>query len=71
MFQPTSSLNYVNEKNQLEVLHGLPDVGLEGYWMDAGWFIGGWPSGAGNWDPDPKFPHSLKPIGDAAGTRAA
>ncbi len=69
LFKQTPSLNYVNEKNQLELLHRLPDVGLEGYWMDAGWFIGGWPSGAGNWDPDPKFPHGLKPVGDAAHAR--
>lgn len=69
VFDQNPSLNYVNEKNQLELLHRLPDVGLEGYWMDAGWFIGGWPSGAGNWDPDPKFPHGLKPVGDAAHQR--
>jgi alpha-galactosidase len=69
LFEQTPSLNYVNQKNQLELLHQLPDVGLEGYWMDAGWFIGGWPSGAGNWDPDPKFPRGLKPIGEAAHQR--
>ncbi len=69
VFQQNPSLNYVNEKNQLELLNQLPDVGLEGYWMDAGWFIGGWPSGAGNWDPDPKFPRGLKPVGDAAHKR--
>jgi alpha-galactosidase len=35
--------------------------------MDAGWCVGGWPYGLGNWDPDPKkFPHGLKPLGDAA-----
>jgi alpha-galactosidase len=69
LFNQGPSLNYVNEENQLELLHRLPDVGFEGYWMDAGWFIGGWPSGAGNWDPDPKFPRGLKPIGDAAHER--
>jgi alpha-galactosidase len=69
LFKQNPSLNYVNEGNQLEVLHRLPDVGFEGYWMDAGWFIGGWPSGAGNWDPDPKFPRGLKPVGDAAHAR--
>jgi alpha-galactosidase len=69
LFQQSASLNYVNEKNQLELLNRLPDVGLEGYWVDAGWFIGGWPSGAGNWDPDPKFPRGLRPIGDAAHKR--
>jgi len=69
LFNQNPSLNYVNDNNQLDLLHHLPDVGFEGYWMDAGWFIGGWPSGAGNWDPDPKFPRGLKPVGDAAHER--
>ena len=69
LFQQNPSLNYVNEKNQLELLSQLPELGLEGYWVDAGWFIGGWPSGAGNWDPDPKFPRGMRPIGDAAHKR--
>ena len=25
------------------------DVGIEAYWLDAGWFWGGFPGGAGNW----------------------
>jgi len=60
-------LNAVNEQNQLDYIHKMPPVGMEAYWMDAGWFTGGWPFGVGNWDPDPvKFPHGLKPLGDAA-----
>jgi len=40
---------------------------MENYWLDAGWFPGEWPFGVGTWDPDPKkFPHGLKPIGEAA-----
>ena len=61
------ALNWVNEKNQLDFIRGIPPVGLELYWLDAGWFKGAWPFGVGTWDPDPeKFPHGLKPIGEAA-----
>ncbi len=62
----TPALNGVNEKNQLDYIHKMPP-GIEAYWMDAGWFTGGWPYGVGNLDPDPvRFPHGLKPLGDAA-----
>jgi alpha-galactosidase len=61
------ALNWVNERNQLDFIRGIPDVGMEVYWLDAGWFEGGWPFGVGSWIPDPKkFPHGLKPVGDAA-----
>ncbi len=61
------ALNWVNEKNQLDFIRGIPPVGMELYWLDAGWFKGAWPFGVGTWDPDPeKFPHGLKPIGEAA-----
>jgi alpha-galactosidase len=64
---PDDALNAVNEQNQLDYIRKMPLVGIEAYWMDAGWFVGGWPYGVGNWDPDPKkFPHGLKPLGDAA-----
>ena len=62
----TPALNGVNEKNQLDYIHKMPP-GIEAYWMDAGWFTGGWPYGVGNLDPDPaRFPRGLKPLGDAA-----
>jgi alpha-galactosidase len=61
------ALNWVNEKNQLDFIRGMPPVGMELYWLDAGWFEGEWPFGVGSWNPDPKkFPHGLKPVGDAA-----
>jgi alpha-galactosidase len=64
---PDDALNAVDEQNQLDYIHKIPQVGLEAYWMDAGWFEGGWPFGVGNWEPDPKkFPHGLKPLGKAA-----
>ena len=63
----TDALNAVSEQSQLDYIDSMPPVGIEAYWLDAGWFKGGWPSGAGNWDPDPKkFPRGLKPLGDAA-----
>jgi alpha-galactosidase len=61
------ALNWVNEKNQLDFIRGMPPIGMELYWLDAGWFGGEWPFGVGTWDPDPKkFPRGLKPVGDAA-----
>jgi alpha-galactosidase len=66
---PTSddALNAVDEQSQLDYIRKMPPVGMEAFWLDAGWFPGGWPYGAGNWYPDPKkFPHGMKPIGDAA-----
>jgi alpha-galactosidase len=62
----TEALNYVTEANQLELIRGMPSVGIEAYWMDAGWFQDLWPDGRGTWAPRPEFPHGLKPIGDAA-----
>jgi alpha-galactosidase len=60
------ALNAVSEQSQLDYIEKMPP-GIEAYWMDAGWFVGGWPGGAGNLEPDPvKFPHGLKPLGEAA-----
>jgi alpha-galactosidase len=64
------ALNWVNETNQLDFIRGMPAVGIENYWLDAGWFEGEWPFGVGSWIPDPqKFPHGLKLVGDAAHQR--
>jgi len=62
----TEALNYVTEANQLELIRGMPPVGIEAYWMDAGWFQDLWPDGRGSWAPRKEFPRGLKPIGDAA-----
>ena len=49
--------------------HRLP---VEVWWIDAGWFPcpskpNGWAWAVGNLHPDPvRYPHGLKPIGDAA-----
>jgi alpha-galactosidase len=59
--------NGVNEENQLDWIARTAKTGTECYWLDAGWFEGGWPGGAGSWVPGAKqFPRGLKPVGDAA-----
>jgi alpha-galactosidase len=66
---PGAALNFVTERNQLEVIRGLPDVGIEAYWLDAGWFQGLWPGGRGSWVPNQNFPDGLRPLADAAHAR--
>jgi alpha-galactosidase len=59
--------NQTTQRNQLETIARIPALGLEGYWMDAGWFEGGWPHGTGNWFPKKDhFPQGLRVLGDAA-----
>ena len=66
---PDASLNCVTEQNQLHLINGMPDVGVEAYWLDAGWFPGRWPKGRGSWVPNENFPHGMRPLGDAAHAR--
>jgi alpha-galactosidase len=62
-----NSGNDVTEANQLEAMRDMKPMGVECYWLDAGWFEGGWPSGVGSWVPRADaFPRGLKPLGDAA-----
>ncbi len=43
------------------------NIGFEYFWIDAGWYEGGWPDGVGNLFADPKrYPNGLAPIGKAA-----
>lgn len=59
--------NGANEKNQLEMIDAAAKLGVEYYWLDAGWFQGGWSMGAGSWVPNKEaFPRGLRPLGDAA-----
>ena len=59
--------NGVNEQNQFDWIARTAKTGTECYWLDAGWFEGGWPNGAGSWVPGAKqFPRGLRPLGDAA-----
>jgi alpha-galactosidase len=63
---PGDALNFVTEKNQLEVIHHLPPIGIEAYWLDAGWMEGLWPGGRGSWVTNKTFPDGLAPLSDAA-----
>lgn len=59
--------NEVTEANQKEQIEVLAKAGVEYYWLDAGWFEGGWPNGAGSWEPKPAaFPRGLRPVSDEA-----
>jgi alpha-galactosidase len=59
--------NDVTEQNQLGTMKNMAFIGVESYWLDAGWFEGGWPAGVGSWVPKAgAFPNGLKPLGDAA-----
>jgi len=59
--------NGTTEENQTALMQAMPGLGVETEWLDAGWFVGGWPHGVGSWAPRPDhFPHGLKPVGDAA-----
>jgi alpha-galactosidase len=59
--------NDVTETNQLRAIAALAPLGVEVFWLDAGWFEGGWPSGVGSWVPKKQaFPNRLGPLGEAA-----
>ena len=65
-----NSGNDVTEANQLQVIEKLPAIGVEGFWLDAGWFEGGWPRGVGSWVPKKEsFPRGLRPLGDESHKR--
>jgi alpha-galactosidase len=64
---PENQGNDSNEKNQLALIDESLRTGIEGYWLDAGWFVGGWPNGVGTWDErKDHFPRGLKVLSDAA-----
>jgi len=59
--------NKVNQENQIEAMGPMAAMGNELFWLDAGWFEGGWPTGVGSWSPRPDaFPKGLRPLGDQA-----
>jgi alpha-galactosidase len=61
-----SGLNDYTESNQVAVAPTYGERGIEVQWIDAGWFVGGWPNGAGTWEPKPEnFPRGLGPVGEA------
>ena len=62
-----TSGNHVTEENQLALMPSMAKAGVEAYWLDAGWYEGGYPGGDGSWVPQKKgFPRGLKPVGEGA-----
>jgi len=66
-------LNGSTEATVLSHLDALKGLGFEVFWLDAYWTRDGFPAGMGNYgfplervEPRDRFPHGLKPIGDAA-----
>jgi alpha-galactosidase len=54
------------ETCQLQAAKSAHDLGCDAHWLDAAWFEGGFPNGAGNWFCAPqRFPNGLKPLSDA------
>jgi len=67
----TYVFNDTTEKNMVELSSIAADrfknIGFEYFWIDAGWYKGGWPDGVGNFYPDPvRYPNGLGPVGRAA-----
>jgi alpha-galactosidase len=60
-------LNECNEQNQISLINAYAPLGLEAILTDAGWFTGGWPAGAGNWDVrKDAYPRGMRPVAQAA-----
>lgn len=60
-------LNECNAENQISLIQAYSKLGLEALLTDAGWFTGGWPAGAGNWDPRrDAYPQGMGPVALAA-----
>ncbi|MBN2293333.1 MAG: alpha-galactosidase [Pirellulales bacterium] len=60
-----STGNTYSEANQLEFIDLYRKKGLDinCWWIDAGWFTGGWPDGVGNWFPRKNaFPNDFKKV---------
>ncbi len=65
-------LNGSTETNVLSHLEAIKGLGFEIFWLDAYWTRDGFPAGMGHYgfpiqraEPPDRFPHGLKPIGDA------
>lgn len=60
-------LNECTADNQISLINAYAPLGLEAVITDAGWFEGGWPSGAGNWTPrKDAYPQGMAPVAAAA-----
>ena len=59
--------NEYSEANQIAFAQLYKKLGLdvETFWVDAGWFEGGWPKGVGNWFPKKEaFPNGFKKLSE-------
>jgi alpha-galactosidase len=63
---PPDEANRASVENQIEFVKPfIENYGVEYLWIDAGWFVGGWPNGVGNWFPRPDgFPKGFRPLVD-------
>lgn len=62
---PPDEANQATEQNQLHFAARVSPLGVEYFWLDAGWFEGRWPNGVGNWFPRKDgFPRGLRPLSD-------
>ncbi|MGQ9607827.1 MAG: NPCBM/NEW2 domain-containing protein [bacterium] len=60
-------LNECNAENQISLIKAYAPLGLEALITDAGWFEGGWPDGAGNWNPrKDAYPEGMGPVAASA-----
>ena len=64
------SPGWATESGQLAAVETAHQLGCDTYWLDAAWYQGGFPNGAGNWFADADaFPNGLKPVADACHER--
>jgi len=60
-------LNETTEENQISLINAFAGLGVEAIVTDAGWFDGGWPDGAGNWNVrKDNYPNGMGPVAAAA-----
>ena len=58
--------DWATEAGQIAAAQFATRIGCDHHWLDAAWFVGGFPNGVGNWTCKPKaFPNGLKPVSDA------
>ncbi len=57
---------WATQAGQIAAAEFAKKIGCDHHWLDAAWFIGGFPNGVGNWTCKPKaFANGLKPVSDA------
>ncbi|MDO8585946.1 MAG: alpha-galactosidase [Armatimonadota bacterium] len=63
-------LNECNAENQISLINAYAKLGVNVIMTDAGWFTGGWPNGAGNFDVrKDAYPEGMGPVAAAAKER--